>query len=73
MIAPSGEVIPLKPKYSIYIENEVGTENEFWDQDYVKTVVSSGEVIPLKPKYFIYIENEVGIWPKLKLHKKTIL
>ena len=40
MIAPSGEVIPLKPKYSIYIENEVGTEDEFWDQDYVKIVVS---------------------------------
>ena len=40
MIAPSGEVIPLKPKYLIYIENEVGTEDEFWDQDYVKIVVS---------------------------------
>ena len=40
MLAPSGETIPLKPKYLIYIENEVGTEDEFWEQDYVKVVVS---------------------------------
>ena len=40
MIAPNGETIPLKPKYLIYIKNEVGTEDEFWEQDYVKVVVS---------------------------------